>query len=175
MSFSQKQKVGHRCPTFLFKNDTEGTVPIVSFCLGVSQGEEFGFEFFAEIALDYDFTVLGRAAASAEGFQGAGKRLHIGLRTDETAYYGDGLAAAAVLFHAQAQLLLLGRQEFLLRFIISLIVEIRIGGVHDSKSVLPIVSSILSHSDDKYSASREEKKEFTRFYPEAKPIFKAKL
>ena len=73
--------------------------------------------------MDYDFTVLGRAAAAAESFQGAGQRLHIGLGTDESAYHGHGLATASVLFHTQAQFLLLGWQEFLLRLIIGLIVE----------------------------------------------------
>ena len=122
----------------------------LSLGLSVTQREEFGFEFFAEITLDDDFAVLGRAAAAAECLQRAGQRIHIGLWPLESAYHGHGLAASAVLFHPEAKFLLLGRQKFLLRLIIGLIVEIRIGGVHYSQPVLPIII-FLSHNEDKFS------------------------
>lgn len=92
----------------------------------------------AEITLNDDFPLFGRAAHAAACLEEASEGCLVIVGTDEATHEGDGFAATMVLFHADAESLLrLGRGGYFgLGF--TLVVKIGIGGEYDSQTVFPV-------------------------------------
>jgi len=92
-----------------------------------------------EVALNDDFTVFGRAADSAFGFQQFGKRLQIGFGSYKSFDKRYLLASAMSLIERNPQTLTGRRQSFLLSSLAGIVFLIGVGRINHSQSVAPII------------------------------------